>query len=224
MDQNKPISSKLLFCLALYLTALFKAHYLAPALCLFAYLFIKKITLRYPTFRLIQLIFGIALVGIVLYLVRYQVDEIAEIIPKHFDATAGSARENKIWLNPGDFYRNALYGMYLGFWSMTLTEAKSSLLYFLIWCESSVLFLLFTIFLVKYFIFPLLNLKLNIKILWILIFVVAGFLFVHYPFGVLNIGSSVRYKQGFIIFLVILIFYTKNSIKKVFHRVDLKVY
>jgi len=221
LDQKRPISSKLLFCLGLYLTALFKIHYLAPIVCLFAYLFIKKFTFRYPNFRLLQLFFGLALIGLILFLIRGQADEIANMVPAHFNPTAGSSRENTIWIKPGDYYRNAFYGMYLGFWGVTFAEAKSSPVYLIIWIESLILFSLFVFFLIRYFLLPLLNFNLNIKILWILIFVVSGFLFVHYPFGVLNIGSSVRYKQGFIIFLVILIFYTKNSTRNNFRNFNI---
>jgi len=39
-------------------------------------------------------------------------------------------------------------------------------------------------------------------------------LFAHYPFGALNIGSSLRYRQGFFAFLVVLFYFVYIEVKR----------
>jgi len=128
-------------------------------------------------------------------------------MPAHFSQEAGSNRENTIWVEQYDFFRNAAYGMYIAFVGPTVDEALSKSIHMLAWIESMLILAAFGILSVKYILTSTLRSTFNVMFVCGFSLVTFWILLVHYPFGALNPGSAIRYRESFYAFLVILFFF-----------------
>ena len=102
------------------------------------------------------------------------------------------------WNDYNDFYKNILFGSITAFSGQTLSEVINRPIFGVFFIESLILNLI-----MLYLFFSLLNLKNIISNFYFLYF--FGFLFcfclallIHYPLGIFNLGSSLRYKQNII--------------------------
>lgn len=204
----------LLVGFAFYLCAIFKPQYLIgiSALLLFVFLcrkFSLKGTGKFAVFMLFFVFSFLAL-----YLARNEINELSFIIPAHFSLEAGSTRENTIWVNDFDVFWNAPYGMLIGFFGPTLSEALSKPTHLLAFIESSMIVGIFLYAVLKLILITVHTGRLNIFYLGIFITAALWILFVHYPFGALNPGSAIRYRENFYGFLVILFYFSYIQVKR----------
>lgn len=192
---------------AFYLCALFKTQYLIGITALLIYVVLSK-QLGLKAFgKLILLLLFFLFSFLMLYIFRTEINELSFVMPAHFNLNAGSTRDNTIWVNDYDVFWNAPYGMFVAFFGPTLDEALSKTTHLFAFIESLVILMVFLYALMKLLLVSLASGKLNIYFVGIFLTVTPWILFVHYPFGVLNPGSAIRYRSGFYAFIVILFYF-----------------
>jgi len=200
--------------IAFYLCVLFKPQYLIGISALIIYVVIAKgLSLKgVGKLFLLGLFFFFSFLS--LYFFRNEIDILSLTIIPHFDPEASSTRENTIWINDFDVFWNAPYGMFIAFFGPTFSEAMARPIVMITFIESVFILILFCVTLLYIFVISVKSYRLNIFLVSIFLAPSLWLLFVHYPFGVLNPGSAIRYRQNFYAFLVILIFYCFLEIKK----------
>jgi hypothetical protein len=119
---------------------------------------------------------------------------------------ARSTREN-IFIRENDFFRYIPWGMFIAFFGPTLSEMAAKPFQAIAGIESIFIILLF-LHLSKY-IFIKFFLKFRFSPIIIISYFVIffGICFIHYPFGVFNPGSAIRYRTNFIFIFFILLTY-----------------
>ncbi|GGN38554.1 hypothetical protein GCM10011350_38620 [Marinomonas arctica] len=118
-----------------------------------------------------------------------------------------------MWVYDFDVFRNAPYGMFIGFFGPTLLEALSKPTHFLAFIESMIIVGVFLYGSLKLILISLNTGRMNVYFFGIFLTVSLWILFVHYPFGALNPGSAIRYRENFYAFLVILFYFCYIEVK-----------
>lgn len=210
IDKNR-FKANFIELIAFYLIFIFKVQYLIAIFSLLFYIYLcKKLELR-GYGKLFLILVYIILSGIGFYIFKDIINELSYILPKHFSLMAGSTRENTIWINDYDIFYNAPYGMFISFWGPTIREIIEKPIQLGPFIESTVIFSFFFYFIIKLMLRIISTLKINIFIISLLLIVLFWILFVHYPFGVLNPGSALRYRENFYGFFVVFFFYLNNK-------------
>lgn len=205
--KNRHVENYLLIIIAFYLCILFKPQYLIGISALLIYLFLsKKLKLDGYDKLFLLVLFFIVSFGL-LYFFRYEISEYSFRMPKYFSLNSASTRENTFWIDEFDVFKNAFYGMYIAFVGPTLTEAFQKTTHLFAWLESMVILSTFAVGSLKLFLVATKTSKLNIYYFSIFLIPTLWILFVHYPFGLLNPGSAIRYRENFYGFLVILFYF-----------------
>ena len=205
---------KLIEFFALYIGIIFKAQYIAvvESVIIFIYL-VRKGRFAYRGIILLSLLY----VGSIFALVNTFYDEInqvAMIIPYHFNPDALSTRENTLILEYGDVFYNAPYGMFIGFWGPTFQEVLNKPEQSIAFIESGIIIFAFIIFLFRIFLRSLQCRKVDVLLAFILLTSMILILFVHFPFGFMNPGSALRYRENFYAFFVVLVFLVDTTYLK----------
>ncbi|WP_139227579.1 hypothetical protein [Sphingobacterium wenxiniae] len=218
---NGNLRIKLLDIVAFYLCLIFKPQYFLFVFQALLYLWlVKKFYLRAYGALLLG-VFMLSCNVVVIYIFRDMIDILAQGMYVHFISNspdaAQSTRSADPWFQPYGFFKEMPYGMFIAFWGPTLPEMLRKpaqlisgleslmivLLFFLVWIKGAVNFILRLIFIPKVF--------------FSYFVVMFGILFVHYPFGYLNPGSAIRYRENFYLLFIILLFYLlkKNKYIKI---------
>lgn len=217
--------------------------YLATALCLlfkpqyfpfiFAGLFYIYVCKKFfgikssPFAQFGLFIIVIAVEIIALYAIRDIVDELSFQMHKHFvyPGMETSSRPN-IFLQPGDFFKYTPYGMFIGFFGPTPGEMLRKPLQLIAGIESLAIIACF-LWLCQRSIYRLVKYgRISPVPLCSIFLTVTGILFIHYPFGIFNPGSAIRYRTNFFFLFVVLFiylysYYNRNTIGEK-QRVNLK--
>lgn len=204
----------ILIIFAFYLCAIFKPQYLSGIIALLIYVFIsKKMHLKaYGKIILLGIFFLLSF--LVLYIFRNEINELSFVFPSHFSSDAGSTRENLFWVKDFDVFLNAPYGMFIAFFGPTFSEAMLKLPHLFVFIESIMILIVFVCALIKLFLITLSSGRLNVYFVSIFLIATLWILFVHYPFGALNPGSAIRYRENFYSFFVILFYFSYIEVKK----------
>ena len=141
------------------------------------------------------------------------IDQLAMGMYVHFDVEGTSTRSN-LFLNEGDFIRNAPLGMIIAFIGPTLSEMIKNPLSLIAGVEGVMMIGIFMwlSFRALYrmahdgYFSPVTFFSITIT--------VVGILFLHYPFGIFNPGSAIRYRTNFIFLFIILFSYLYAKYKK----------
>jgi hypothetical protein len=198
---------KLIELFAFYLLALFKPQYLIALFHILFFVFItKKMNLK--SYGKLFLLISILIIDIyTLYYFSGIIDELSQLMVVHFQKDAGSTRVNEIWVNDGDFFRNMPYGMFLSLLGPTLHEVIEKPVQSVVFIESIIIFIFWIILFSKAFIIDMIHKNIHIVFWAVSLFLFFWITFVHYPFGVMNPGSALRYKENFyLIFIVLPVF------------------
>ncbi|WP_111640053.1 hypothetical protein [Marinomonas shanghaiensis] len=222
--KRKPNKRHFLVIFCVYLCALFKPQYLIGIAALFTFVFIsRKFSLRgFGKTVILALFFVFSFLA--LYIFRNEINELSFIIPMHFSLDAGSTRENTIWVNDFDVFRNAPYGMFIAFFGPTLSEALSKPTHLLVFIESALIVGVFLCALLKLLLISFNTGRLNVFFVGVFLTATLWILFVHYPFGALNPGSAIRYRENFYAFLVILFYFCYIEVKRNYFYYRLEKY
>jgi len=198
---------KLIELVAFYLLMVFKPQYSIAVSSVLIYIFLsRKLNLK-AYGKLFLLVLHIIIAAVGFYIFRDIINELSFMMPAHFSLDAGSTRENTIWVNDYDVFYNAPYGMFIAFWGPTFGEVLQKPVLLLAFIESMVIFLIFIYFVFEIILHFITTAKINILVISLVSIVIFWLLFVHYPFGVLNPGSALRYRENFYGFLVVFLFY-----------------
>lgn len=204
---------KIIDIIGLYLCLMFKAQYLPFIFQGLIFIFISNKFLKHKPG--LQLILGCIILFIdilFVYLIRDLINYIANTFYIHFEE-GRSTREN-YFMKENDFFRYLPWGMYIAFFGPTIDEMISKPLQAIAGIESFFLILIL-LYLAKNI---WINLFLKFSILtkytisYFLIFI--GICFIHYPFGIFNPGSAIRYRTNFIFIFIILLLYLYSNKNK----------
>lgn len=202
--------------IAFYLLILFKAQYSITIVSIILYVYLsKKFKLKSFGKSLLFCVY-LSISLLILYIFKDEINELSLIMHLHFDSNGASTRENNIFLNDYDIFLNAPYGMFIGFWGPTLSEAIQKPFIFYIFIENLIILSYFMYFLLKIMLSIANDKKINVLLISLLFMSTVWILFVHYPFAVFNPGAALRYRENFYSFLVIFLFYLHN--KYIFKR------
>ena len=200
---------------AVYLMAVFKPQY---AIAVGHAILIPLLRLRLkrqPGWMLFFFVWIVVVDISLLYYFRDTIDLLSILIVPHFTLAAESTRPNTIWVDQYDVFYNAPYGMIIGFFGPTLTEALEKPLQGMVLIESLIVASFISVLLARTVIPRMMQGKLNVLIFSIVLSVFFWVLFVHYPFGALNPGSAIRYRSNFYhVFVILSMFFwvtTKNA-------------
>lgn len=206
---KKRIFPNLIEIFALTLCYIFKPHYLISIFSTYLFILISR---QFKLSNILQtciFLFAIITQLLILYSFQDKIDNLAFQMHTHFDSpTANSTRDN-IFFEPGDFFKNSSYGMLIAFLGPTFEEASRSPAKLLAFLES-------LIYIVSIYFYSLLSFKniikgkFNIFSFSVLFLAFFWILFVHYPFGVFNPGSAIRYRSNFLPFFIGLLLMTAN--------------
>jgi hypothetical protein len=144
---------------------------------------------------------------------RDTIDAYSFSILPHFQGVGLSTRE-AYWNDPYDVFFKAPYGMFQAFFGPTVSEASRSALHMFSFVESLlILFGMSVIILVRLPTMPVYSFLTSISGIFLI-------LFVNYPFGIMNPGSAIRYRTGYlpIILFIIIIMMSKYWYVKWFQK------
>lgn len=204
---------KLIEILAIYLLYIFKPQY---SLAIFSLLFYIVVSNKFnlKSFgKSFLLILHILLGFIGFWIFKDVINELSFIMPEMFSTTAGSTRENTFWVNDYDVFFNAPYGMLVAFFGPTLNEVIAKPIQSPFFIESLIIVLLGVYVFLYGLIYTIITKKINIYLFSLFFISLFWLLFVHYPFGVMNPGSALRYRENFYAFLVVFIYFIYLKMK-----------
>ena len=182
---------------ALVILYIFKPHYLAAVVFVLLGSWLCA-RVRQPAFLVTM--GGLASL-LLLYLMRNVVDELAFSVQRLMFASeiGRSGRAEKLLVDKYDVFWKAPEGMFQAFMGPSLTEIMVSPLALVTFIESGlILFVLMLALAVKFHRIPAYNFLLGI-------FTIFWLMFPNYPFGIVNIGTAIRYRSGWIIFVFAII-------------------
>jgi len=218
---KKRFKPKLIELFSFYLLYFFTPHF-APAIgIIFIFIFTSKIFYLKGYGKLILLLLHFILTVLLFYIFSDVINKMSFDVIKHFRLSAGSTRENTIFVNENDIFWNAPYGMLLSFWGPTFSEILQKPIQSIAFIESLIIFSFFVFFIWKFLKKTLKTYKLNIFVFALTLIVLFWILFANYPTGVFNPGSALRYRERFYAFLVVFLFYFYSKyIKKKIKNLD----
>jgi len=177
-----------------YLLMLYKPHYYAGLLFLFS--------LTYLARRVQQKAFLVLFTGLVslipLYIFRDKFDALSFEIMRHFPLDHARSTRGPFWAEQYDVFNKVPEGFYQAFFGPTWAEAATSILHLGSYLESALIVAILIFYVIRRFPdLPVYNFLLSIfTIFWLML--------ANYPFGVMNPGSAIRYRTGYIVIIFLL--------------------
>lgn len=154
------------------------------------------------------------------YYYREYIDQMAFIVSTHFNPDSSSTRNNFLLINKYDIFTNAPFGIFIGTFGPTLSEASSKITHLISFIESTIIIIIiFSIYIYKKLLF-IMNKKLYLNDVTIPIFILLLFCLAQYPFGIMNPGSAIRYRCSFYPFIIISFFLYNNFARKHYHKLN----
>ena len=209
-----------LLLLSVYLMVIFKPQYCIAYFSLVSYLLFRN-KLSSVTLACMLTVVVVCQISILNY-IQPIVDYFALQMYSHFDSESALSTRDNIFISEGDFYKNIIPGVFIAFWGVTFSEATYSVAKSFSFIESLILCSMLLTCVLKIYIDIHARLKLNIFHISILLLFVFWLLFVHYPFGIFNPGSAIRYRNNFIPFLMAAMYLIEGVKVNVIHRLTLK--
>lgn len=199
----RPIKKANLFfvLLGFLILFIFKPQYLISVFCFIVFgRFLSK-TNKY--LRLNLVVFSLLfIIGGIYYWSSIIIDPIMYKMKIYFitDTISSTRNDLDIFNYPYSYLYNIPYGFYLSFVGPTLTEALNNYSFLFFYFES--------IILISYIIYLFSGVlkkgKINVNVLFVFVICCFLIMLVHYPFGVYNPGSALRYRSSFIYYFFIM--------------------
>ena len=207
---------------AIYLCLIFKPQYFPFIFQGFVMVYIMNKYIKTAKWKMFFGCFVIFCNLAVLYLISDIVNQYADIMYMHFDdPNANSTREN-IWTEKNDFFYEAPRDMFVAFFGPTICEMMNNPTHLLAGIESIIILILFLILGFRLIIRCMNSYKLNVTIFFSYFVVITGIALLHYPFGIFNPGSAIRYRTNFFFLFVLMFLYVKKYYK-LFYLTDNKI-
>lgn len=203
--ENKRVS--LFFIAFTFLIVTFmKPHY---SICLYTTLlviYLDKLGIKGIYFLILTII-----CTILACLFAWSISEVTyhytQLLTSSYFINGASTRTNDFWLGQFDFFTYAPIGIIKSFIGPTFLEALNRLMFMPYFFEGIFILISVIIFSFKSIFY---NSKLNALHLAIFLSFTLVLLFSHYPVGILNPGSSIRYRSGFVFPLMCFILFLAN--------------
>lgn len=155
-----------------------------------------------------------------LYLISDIVNQYADIMYMYFDdPNAKSTRANP-WTEENDFFYEAPAGMFIAFFGPTINEMMNSPTHMLAGIESIVILVLFLSLGFRLIIRCINSYKINVTIFFSYFVIITGIALLHYPFGIFNPGSAIRYRTNFFFLYILMFLYIKKYYKQFYLNKD----
>jgi len=188
---------KLIHIISAGILYVFKFHYLAAL----GFFFAAAVIGRYIKQRAFSaLVVGLlSLVG--LYAMRDRVNQMAEFVQWSIlsGPTGRSTRVESFFIEQYDVFAKAPIGLFQAYFGPTIEELTKSPLHVLSFVESTILTGVLAYLLAKRLrLLPIYNLIVGS-------FVLFWIIFANYPQGIVNPGSAIRYRSGWIILVIVVI-------------------
>jgi hypothetical protein len=210
---EKKIVTNPIETIALLLCFTFKPHYLIAIISIYIFLIIIRI-LKPKGGGQLSLIILIAAIQIKILLFFKKIIYLYSInIYNHFSPEEINSTRKNIFFNENDFFIHAPYGMYIGFIGPTFSEAYNRIIKLIFFIESHLLLFIIILYILKS-LKNLMTFKLNIMAFSLLILSLFWILFAHYPFGVFNPGTAIRYRSNFMPFIIGMLLLATNYKKQ----------
>lgn len=183
------------FIAALSIIYLFRDHFLPAILFIVVGTYLSFYIRQRAFLALMGGLFSAAL----LYLLRDRVDTMAFAILPHFSNRDGVLTRVPFWIEKYDVFKKAPYGMFQSFFGPTIGEASIGPLQLLSFTESTVLVLVLILLVVRGLrSLPVYSLIMGASTtFWIL--------FANYPLGIMNSGSAIRYRTGYLMLIFVVV-------------------
>jgi hypothetical protein len=193
--------------IALYLCFTFKPQYVPFIVEGLVYIYVAR---RWCRTAKGQLLLGVAMLAAnaaVLLAFRTEINEVAQIFHEYFfiEQNAQSNRNEDIWQAPDAFFTKAPAGMFIAFVGPTFGEMLSKPMHFLAGLESSLIVVLFLWLGFRFAVRNFVEGRFSPLYFFSYFVIVTGIALVHYPFGIFNPGSAIRYRTNFIMLFIILL-------------------
>ena len=176
---------------------IFKPHYLIPITYAWATQYFGRFVRQKELLAYLGLF--LSLIGLVVF--SEKINELAFHVQWTFEVVADvrSTRVQSFFVDEFDVFFKMPEGFYLSFMGPTLEEVATSPLHLMTFIESLVLlFILIISLLVRLKDMPVYNFITSLGIIfWVLL--------PNYPFGVMNAGSAIRYRSGWILLIFLAI-------------------
>ncbi|MBB1449632.1 hypothetical protein H5159_00830 [Pseudoalteromonas sp. SG43-1] len=144
--------------------------------------------------------------------------EYTQLLSNSYFVNGASTRENDFWLEQYDFFLYAPVGIVKSFIGPTLFEAVNRIMFMPYFLEGLFIFTSLVVFSYKSVFYK--N-KLNVFHLAIFLSFTLVLIFSHYPVGIMNPGSSIRYRSGFVFPMIcFILFIASNKYRCIAGRKD----
>lgn len=210
----KKVLDKKRLIFALYLCFMFKPQYLSGIVAVFIFIFLSHKFRARVLGHIFLFIMFLIFSALILFIFSDLINDLSYILPSHFNLNAASTRANTFWLRNGDFFRVAPYGIFIAFVGPTLNEALTKNTHLIALIESLILLSVLAYYCFKIFYIQLLIKKIKLFYVITAFIPISWILLVHYPFGLFNPGSAIRYRENFIAFIIVLIYFVFEKTKE----------
>lgn len=190
---------------ALYLCIIFKPQYLPFILQGLFLIYLMNRCVCSLKGRFLLTLFCVSSNMLFLYVIKDLINQYAGIMYLHFALDSAESTRENIWVEENDFFWKAPWGMFVAFFGPTLNEMVQKPLQLIAGLESTLILILLLHLSVKMVYRLLACGKIHSVLVPTLFIVVTGICLLHYPFGIFNPGSAIRYRTNFL-YLFILLF------------------
>lgn len=192
--ENKRLYPNVFQCLGGVILVLFKPHMVLPVIITY-FIIVNSRVFRNSYVFLVMVFTYIVVFSCIIYSLTDVIYEYTKIIPYHFSMSSNSTRINDFWIEKYDFFYYMPIGMVIGFVGPKLDEALNNITMLPYFFEGLWSFLLLIFIFIR--IAKPESGEVNVYYATIAIFFILTVLIAHYPFGVFNPGSAVRYRSGY---------------------------
>ena len=177
-----------------YLLMLYKPQYYAGLLFLYSLTYLAK-----RVHQKAALVLTAGLVSMIpLYIFRDKFDALSFEIMKHFPQNGARSTRQPFWAEQYDVFSKAPEGFYQAFFGPTWAEASTSILHLFAYLESGLIVAILIFYVIRRF--P----DLPVYNLLLCFFTIFWLMLANYPFGVMNPGSAIRYRTGYVIIIFLM--------------------
>jgi hypothetical protein len=222
---GKKLTNVVLIVLCVILSLIVRPHYSIGLISLFSFvLFTQKVALKAKGMLILN-IFIVACFAYIIYIIALPfINEggfvdIAQAYFIGFD-DAGASRNANFWVTNSDYFSKMFSGSWIALIGPTFNESLKRPIYFPFFIES----LLFIAYLLYYLVLCII-LQVKLKrlsqyFLIMLFYVIVLTAIMHYPFGVFNSGSALRYRSAFFHIYIILPVFMFHYLKARKHAIN----
>ncbi|MBY7838680.1 hypothetical protein KW460_16625 [Vibrio fluvialis] len=203
VHSNRKNLPSIFVCVFFFILFSLKPHYSAAVIFTYFLLLLRNLGVRREFLLSITILSFSIIVPIAIHFIDI-IYEYTQVITNSYFVNGGSTRKNDYWIELYDFFIYAPIGVPKAFIGPTLGESINRLSFLPFFIEGV---LIFIITLVGSFFSVYRSRSINVLSLCLFITFTLLLMFTHYPVGIVNPGSSIRYRSGIIFPMLVFIFY-----------------